>query len=83
MIELIANYLIKEDSSCTHRIKLYSDGTTLEVLDEFFDDVDEDLDVGYTETEGTYRNSPYKQQLKNLVIQNHRSGKLKELPRWL
>lgn len=71
-----------------HHIKLYNDGTTLEMLDVVFDDYSgggdaESIDDSHEETWGTYENSSYKKQLKNVVIQNHREGKLKELPRWL
>ena len=83
MTKLIAIYCIKEDSSCSHYIKLYSDCTTLEVLDEFFNDFDEDLDTGHGKTWGKYKTSRYKEQLKRIAIQNHRDGKLKELPSWL
>lgn len=83
MRQLIANYWLRNDLNCSHYIKLYSDGTTLEVLDELINDCDEDLDASCGETEGTYKNSFYKQQLKNLVMQNYRNCKLKDLPVWL
>ena len=99
--QLIATYYIKSDSSNSHYVKLYSDGTTLEVLDRIFDGNDTErrlrgdrwdsdpgegdygFDTHHEETPGTYKKSSYKKQLKNAVIQNHRDGKLKELPTWL
>ncbi|MGB3757008.1 MAG: hypothetical protein WBA07_11620 [Rivularia sp. (in: cyanobacteria)] len=97
----IATYYIKNDSSNSHYIKLYSDGTTLEVSDRIIDGNDIErrhrgdkwdlepgegdgiIDAHHEEIRGTYKNSLYKQQLKEVVLQNYRNGKLKELPTWL